>query len=168
MQPLLPQEEQFGHSLRGANCPCLRNQLHALLLLLTSLCLPRDEKPFLVLAACLDHGLRFREVASLDVELCLSLVCVRTHLVPDKPEQCPASSSGGCSLPELSDPPTPYLTHLFKHAHPCHPSLCGRGQRHIERSWGKKAISVAVHGLERHQTAGHSPKGCSLALGALL
>lgn len=40
----------------------------------------------------------FRRWQGLDVELCLSPVCVRTHLVPNKPEQCPASE--GYSLPE--------------------------------------------------------------------
>lgn len=58
--PLLPKLQErcslcchrknlIDHSLKGANCPCLRNQLHALLLLLTSLCFHTAEKHFLVL-----------------------------------------------------------------------------------------------------------------------
>lgn len=58
--PLLPKLQErcslcchrknlIDHSLKGANCPCLRNQLPALLLLLTSLCFHTAEKHFLVL-----------------------------------------------------------------------------------------------------------------------
>lgn len=105
----------------------------------------------------------FRRWQSLDVELCLSLVCARTHLVPNKPEQCPASNCEGYSLPEprvqwpirtLSK--TPLQTHSSVSS-----VTLWEGQRHITRNWGEKAISVAVHCLEKHQTAGHSPKGCS-------
>lgn len=116
-------------------------------------------------AACLDHELRFGQVARPWCRAMSEPAAYqgRTHLVPKELEPCPISNCKGYSLQvrtECSEPPAPDLKHLFKRTHSYHLSYWGRRKRHDTRNW-KKAISVVVHCLEKHQAAGHSPKGCS-------
>lgn len=106
----------------------------------------------------------FRRWQSLDVELCLSLVHVRPHLVPNKLEQCPTSNHEGYSLPEpWVQWPSRTLSKTPLQTHSSMSSIILREgtEAHYMELGKKKAISIAGHCLEKHQTAGYSPKGCS-------
>lgn len=70
----------------------------------------------------------FRRWQGLGVELCWSLVQVRTHLVHDKPEAVPSLQAWGLFFTWAQSAPSPYLKHLFKHTHPCPLSHWGRRQ----------------------------------------
>lgn len=113
----------------------------------------------------------FRRWQDLAVELCLSLVCVRTHLVSNKPEQCPASNYEIYSLP---DPRVQWPTHtlstapLQTHSSVSSITLWEETQAHY-KELGKKSHFNRCALFGKAPNSRTFPKGLfELALGALL